>query len=61
MRSRITIFEGAMLGVLGLLLAFTMSMGAARFDMRRQLVVEESNAIGTTWLRSKDAPGTRKC
>lgn len=56
MRSRITIFEGAMLGVLGLLLAFTMSMGAARFDMRRQLVVEESNAIGTTWLRSKMLP-----
>jgi len=56
MRSRITIFEGAMLGVLGLLLAFTMSMGAARFDMRRQLVIEESNAIGTTWLRSKMLP-----
>src|SRR5438270_7742100 len=56
MRSRITIFEGAMLGVMGLLLAFTMSMGAARFDMRRQHVVEESNAIGTTWLRSKMLP-----
>jgi hypothetical protein len=59
MRSRITIFEGAMLGVLGvlgLLLAFTMSMGAARFDIRQQLVVEESNAIGTTWLRSKMLP-----
>ena len=56
MRSRITIFEGAMLGVLGLLMAFTMSMGAARFDARRQLVVEEANAIGTTWLRSKVMP-----
>lgn len=56
MRSRITIFEGAMLGVLGLQIAFTMSMGAARFDARRQLVVEEANAIGTTWLRSQVMP-----
>jgi hypothetical protein len=56
MRSRITIFEGAMLGVLGLLMGFTMSMGASRFDVRRQLVVEEANAIGTTWLRSKMLP-----
>ena len=49
-------FEGTMLAVLGLLLAFTMSMGATRYDMRRHLVVEESNAIGTTWLRSKMLP-----
>ncbi len=56
MRSRVAIFEGAMLGVLGLLMGFTMSMGSARFDVRRQLVVEESNAIGTTWLRSRMLP-----
>ncbi len=56
MRSRIAIFEGAMLGVLGLLMGFTMSMGATRFDVRRQLVVQESNAIGTTWLRSMMLP-----
>jgi hypothetical protein len=56
MRSRLAIFEGAMLGVLGLLMGFTMSMGAARFDVRRQLVVQESNAIGTTWLRSMMLP-----
>jgi len=55
-RSRIAIFEGAMLGVLGLLMGFTMSMGATRFEVRRQLVVEESNAIGTTWLRSMMLP-----
>jgi hypothetical protein len=56
MRSRIAIFEGAMLGVLGLLMAFTMSMGASRFDFRRQLVVQEANAIGTTGLRAKMLP-----
>jgi hypothetical protein len=56
MRSRITIFESAILGVLGLLMGFTMSMAVTRFDLRRLLVVQEANAIGTTWLRSKMMP-----
>jgi hypothetical protein len=56
MRSRITIFESAILGVLGLLMGFTISMAVVRFDLRRQLVVAEANAIGTTWLRSKTMP-----
>ena len=43
--------EGAVFGLLGLLLAFSFSGAAARFDGRRQLVVEEANAIGTAWLR----------
>jgi hypothetical protein len=33
------------------LLAFTFSGAAARFDARRQLIVEEANAIGTAYLR----------
>ena len=41
-----------MLGMLALLLGFTFSMALARNDMRRQLVVDEANAIGTTWLRT---------
>jgi len=43
--------EGAVFGLLGLLLAFTFSGAASRFDTRRQLVVEEANAIGTAYLR----------
>jgi len=43
--------EGAIYGLMGLLVAFTFSGAAARFDTRRQLVVEESNCIGTAWLR----------
>jgi hypothetical protein len=31
--------------------AFTFSGAAARFDTRRQLIVEETNAIGTAYLR----------
>lgn len=43
--------EGAIFALLGLLMAFTFSGAAARFDTRRQLIVEEANAIGTSYLR----------
>jgi len=43
--------EGSVFGLLGLLIAFTFSGAAGRFDVRRQLIVEETNLIGTAWLR----------
>ncbi|NDD30116.1 MAG: DUF4239 domain-containing protein, partial [Proteobacteria bacterium] len=43
--------EGAVLALLGLLLAFAFSGAATRFDARRALIVEEANDIGTAWLR----------
>jgi hypothetical protein len=43
--------EGAVFALLGLLIAFTFSGAASRFDARRQLVAEETNAIGTAYLR----------
>lgn len=43
--------EGAVFGLLGLLIAFTFSGASQRFDHRRHLVVEEANIIGTAWLR----------
>ena len=43
--------EGAVFGLMALLIAFTFSGAAARFDVRRALVVEEANDIGTAWLR----------
>jgi hypothetical protein len=43
--------EGAVFALLGLLIAFTFSGAASRFDARRDLVVQESNAIGTAYLR----------
>jgi hypothetical protein len=42
----------AMLGILGLLLGFTLSMAIARWDVRRDVIVDESNAIGTLSLRA---------
>ncbi len=43
--------EGAVYALLGLLIAFTFSGAATRFDDRRHLIVQESNDIGTAWLR----------
>ena len=42
--------------VLGLLLGFSFAMAVSRFDARRQLVVDESNAIGTAYLRTQLLP-----
>lgn len=38
--------------LLSLLLGFTMSMALTRFDARKQLVIDEANAIGTAYLRA---------
>jgi len=43
--------EGAVFGLLGLLMAFTFDGAADRMSVRRDLVTDEANAIGTAWLR----------
>ena len=43
--------DGAVYGLMGLLIAFTFTGAAARFEVRRELVTKETNAIGTAWLR----------
>lgn len=47
----ISAVEGAVYGLLGLLMAFTFSGAADRMGVRRALIVQETNAIGTAWLR----------
>jgi hypothetical protein len=46
----------SILGLLALVLGFTFSLAASRFDARRLAVLEEANAIGTTYLRSRLLP-----
>jgi hypothetical protein len=43
--------DAAALGLLGLLLAFWFNVAATHLDLRRSLIVEEANTIGTAWLR----------
>lgn len=50
-RAGIAAIEGAIFALLGLLIAFTFSGAAGRFDERRDLIVQEANAIGTAYLR----------
>jgi hypothetical protein len=47
----LTAIEGAIFGLMGLILAFLFSGALTRFDAARHLVVEEANHIGTAWLR----------
>ena len=46
------VMVGAALALLGFLLAFVTSIAIGNFNHRRQLVVSEANAIGTTYLRA---------
>lgn len=52
--------NGTLLGLLGLLLAFTFGMASSRFDTRRQLVIEEANDIGTVILRTDFFPDSTR-
>jgi hypothetical protein len=46
----------SILGLVALVLGFTFSLAASRFDARRMAVLEESNAVGTTYLRAQMLP-----
>jgi hypothetical protein len=51
---------GSTLGLLAFLLAFTFGMAATRFETRRQLLLDEVNAIGTCYLRSHILPAPQR-
>ena len=44
--------QPAVLGLFALLIGFTFSMALDRFSQRRDLILHESNAIGTAYLRA---------
>jgi hypothetical protein len=50
----------ATLGLLAFILAFTFGLAATRFDTKRQLLVDEANAVGTTYLRAAMLPERRE-
>jgi hypothetical protein len=57
-RSGTAAAEGAVFALLGLLIAFTFSGALTRFDARRALITQESNAIGTAWDRLELLPAS---
>ena len=52
LRTLMTGIGGSMLGLLGLLLGFALTMAISRWDERRDIIIEETNAIGTLSLRA---------
>ncbi len=52
-REPIGAVQGALLGVVGLILAFGLSLAVGRYQDRRADVVADANTIGTTYLRAQ--------
>jgi hypothetical protein len=53
LREPFGVMQAALLGFMGLILAFGLSLAVGRYEDRRAAVVAESNAIGTTYLRAQ--------
>jgi hypothetical protein len=53
LREPFGVLQGAFLGIVGLLLAFGLSLALGRYEDRRAASVAEANAIGTTYLRAQ--------
>src|SRR4029450_8248440 len=53
LREPIGVLQGALLGVVGLILAFGLSLAVGRYEDRRAATVTEANAIGTSYLRAQ--------
>lgn len=60
MKTQISTIQTAILTIFTFLLGFTFAMALSRFDNRKQMVVKESNAIGTAVLRSKLLPENQR-
>ena len=56
----VSTLEGAILGLLALMIGFTFSMALSRFEARRDAVLVEATAIGTTALRARLLPAPHK-
>ncbi len=55
-RNSLPTLEGAIFGMLALIVGFTFAMALSRFEARRDAVLSEANAIGTTALRARLLP-----
>ncbi len=55
-RPQVGTVQGAVLGLLALLLGFSFAMAASRFEVRKQVVLDEANALGTAYLRTRLLP-----
>jgi len=55
-KSQVDLAAAALLALLGLLLAFSFEIGESRYDKRKEIVLDEGNAIETTYSRAAMLP-----
>jgi hypothetical protein len=53
LREPLGVLQAALLGLVGLVLAFGLALAVGRYESRRTAVVDDANAIGTTYLRAE--------
>jgi hypothetical protein len=53
LREPFGVLQAALLGLVGLILAFGLTLAVGRYEARRAAVVDDANAIGTTYLRAQ--------
>jgi hypothetical protein len=53
LREGLGVLQAALLGLVGLVLAFGLALAVGRYESRRAAVVDDANAIGTTYLRAQ--------
>ena len=53
LREPFGVLQAALLGLVGLVLAFGLALAVGRYESRRVAVVDDANAIGTTYLRAQ--------
>jgi hypothetical protein len=53
LREPFGVLQAALLGLVGLVLAFGLALAVGRYESRRAAVVDDANAIGTTYLRAQ--------
>jgi hypothetical protein len=56
LREPLGILQSALLGLVGLVLAFGLALAVGRYESRRAAVVDDANDIGTTYLRAQTLP-----
>jgi hypothetical protein len=56
LKEPLAVTQPALLGFMGIVLAFGLSLAVGRYETRRAAVVSEANAIDTTYLRSQTLP-----
>src|SRR3954465_3561233 len=53
LREPVGVLQAALLGLVGLVLAFGLALAVGRYETRRAAVVDDANAIGTAYLRAQ--------